>query len=230
MGDKPKQLALVAEAQRTILSLSIVARSVKAPGPDLVERLSKALEGPLLPAASGDIARDTEFELTVAGLMTMGGVGVGLGGPDAIAAYPDGDVGLAAKRISSLAKVRRRISKGVKQLAKDGGRGFVVLNVERQLADVAPTDDVLKASEAVFDEAKRQAEAVYRSRTDPSPFIGIIGIGFQVTWDLGKVPPMSGIELFLRMHVVSKDPSDRAVARIFWDHLSANIDARIPTI
>jgi hypothetical protein len=221
---------LIGEAHRTVLSLHIAARAIARPSPEVAARFEKALGGQLLPTESGDAARDTEFELTVAGLLTMGRIGVALGEPDLIAAYPLGEVGLAAKRISSSSKLRRRIVDGVEQLRTHGRRGYVVLNVDQQLAEVASASDPVRASEAIFDAATQRAKEIHASRTDPSSFIGVIGVGFQVRWDLDHVPAESGLELFLRCHIVSPDSTDQAAAQAFWEHLSRSIDDHMPTL
>lgn len=64
----------------------------------------------------GSPGRDLQFELFTAAICKQAGFPVRLAEPDIIVSHPDMDFCIAAKRIKSLNKVRRRISEAGKQI------------------------------------------------------------------------------------------------------------------
>ncbi len=77
-----------------------------------------------------DLARDIQFELYIAALTRRAGFQVHLGEPDVLCFDEElGDLALAAKRIQSKRKIRKRIKEANKQLRDSGIPGFVAVDL-----------------------------------------------------------------------------------------------------
>jgi hypothetical protein len=73
------------------------------------------------------LARNTQFELYVADLFTMGDVSAKLGEPDILLDYCGSVCGVAAKRVRSLRQAVRRADEAADQLKSHQLRGFVAV-------------------------------------------------------------------------------------------------------
>ena len=130
-------LVRVAEAQLTIKQMYLITRSMGSrPGqidPLRQFKLREMLGGQdIEDQEKKPIARNTQFELFVAALMTMGGATVLLGEPDIRMKNGLLDVGIAAKRLSSPQKraFLDRVQEGGRQILRQGGEGFVAVNID----------------------------------------------------------------------------------------------------
>jgi hypothetical protein len=101
-------------------------------------------------------ARDIQFEMFVAAQLALGGLEVTKGEPDLRYRYGYERVGVAVKRLDSLAltQVRRNIKDAADQIARTGLRGWIALNLDTKLQGlplVANRPTLLKRFSLAFD-------------------------------------------------------------------------------
>lgn len=140
-------LKRVAEAQRTVTEQYIIARAVRQAGSPTSQKLEEMLGGPEVEEhEKNPIARNTQFELYVTAMLAMGGATVTLAEPDALMLFDSEEVGVAAKRLSSPKQLRRRLEEGVKQIERSHRRGFVAMNVDIFVKQMATEEDPARAT------------------------------------------------------------------------------------
>src|SRR2546421_265982 len=101
VGEQSEDGELIGDAARTALDFYLVSNCDDAPPDDLlIAKVREAAEGGDRADRPGDRhARDIQFELTIWGMLRVGGTGARLAEPDVRFRLGGEDLGVAAKRI-----------------------------------------------------------------------------------------------------------------------------------
>ncbi len=183
----------VAEAEFTILDQYLILRACSKKGisPTQAQKLEQMLFGAETVAAdSNPLARNTEFELYVGALLTMGGGTVRLAEPDVRLRNGLMEAGIAAKRLTSPKKFHERIREGEKQIQRLGERGFVAVNIDTIVRNLDP-DRELGDPDARFSDFLSHVECLDASITSSADVLGILYFGHTREYDFSKPKPIT---------------------------------------
>ncbi|MCY4400661.1 MAG: hypothetical protein OXE96_15175 [Gemmatimonadetes bacterium] len=102
-------------------------------------RLRTFVKGPLEREGRDGSPRNVQFELTVATHFRLASCTVYDGEPDILLLFGQEKVGIAAKRVRSLnpTQLRKRAKEAAEQIDKSKMRGWVALNLDTRVADIA---------------------------------------------------------------------------------------------
>ncbi len=100
--------------------VTVAAALLDKPSPAVLRKLQGMVGDPLLPGMKGSPGRDAGFELLTAALIKKGGLAVRLDEPDIVVATDHHAIGIAAKRIKSLASLQSRLRDARRQLRRQG--------------------------------------------------------------------------------------------------------------
>lgn len=141
------------EGNRDVSEIAFVCKTLPKLFPGEIAAVLKPLfDGAILPSEDANtFARDKQFESYMAALFVHSGFEVLLKEPDLIIEHERTWYGIAAKRLSSLAQMEKRLKEGISQIGKAGLRGFVALSVDRLLPGETPR--VVASSEKALDDA-----------------------------------------------------------------------------
>ncbi|MFC2083098.1 hypothetical protein ACFLSG_03565 [Candidatus Bipolaricaulota bacterium] len=128
-----RDFSLAHQAVSEIGELSSILDSIEEmhePDP-WIAKLATAVNGPVLieDECRSSIARDTQFELSIASRAVSGGLDVQLGEPDILIGTSTFQTGIAAKRVTSRAQLRKRIREAARQVGASGKPGFICLDL-----------------------------------------------------------------------------------------------------
>jgi hypothetical protein len=168
--------------------------------------------------------RDTEpwniqFELYVAAWLILGGAEVTPGEPDLRLLYGREQVGVAAKRVTSLQpkQLKERVKSAVDQIQRSCLRGFMALNLDSRFADLDPANrdsDLIPEFDRRFDELNR-----YANYFAPEPqVLGVMSFGYAWSWlknGQPDRPPRMHQSAPFRWLAFSDTPEDRQLFEDF---------------
>lgn len=119
----------VFEVQELVRILDSIERT--ASQASWLKKLEVAVNGPPLieDERRTSIARDTQFELSIASSVAAGGLGVQLGEPDMLFRSGASQAGIAAKRVTSESQLHKRIRQAATQVDGSGKPGFICLDL-----------------------------------------------------------------------------------------------------
>jgi hypothetical protein len=181
----PQEVAVAAEAVRTIWDFSLIAERVPAGHLPTLANVRRMLSGVILPApGQDDSARNYQFQLYVGAVFAMGDVPVRGEEPDLRFLLDDREYGLAVKRVRRVRKLRARVSDGVKQLTAAGVPGLVVVNVEAFLEGLALVRTTAEEAGRQFDARVGPLHAQLPKLANKRHALGLLGMGTVVTWEL----------------------------------------------
>jgi hypothetical protein len=128
------------EALLIICAASISRRRRWTPTPFPIDKLNLIIGGREATEGRDSRARDAQFELYVAGMLTLASLDVRGGEPDLKFQYGYEIVGVAAKRIRSTEpnQVRRNVSLAVDQIDTSGLRGWLAINLDARFTSILP--------------------------------------------------------------------------------------------
>jgi hypothetical protein len=130
----------ILEAHRSVMEFYLVACALEGRTDSLATVVPRALGGSALARHdSTSASRNFQFELLTAALLRLAGIrGVTLAEPDIRIAAGSTYLGIAAKRIRSLAERKREhhLRKAIDQLRLQGLPGYVFLNLDSVMSDV----------------------------------------------------------------------------------------------
>lgn len=167
-------------------------------------------------------ARDVQFELTTAAMLALGGVTVRRGEPDIRFLYGHEEVGIAAKRIRSLAarQIKKHVDDAVGQIMRSQRRGWIAINLDSRFASIAINQErgqLLRHFERTFDSLN---PALRRHRTNKS-ILGVMAYGYLTDWTFGEdtqSPPKLTISApFLWLGWFDDDSAERVLHDDFTD-------------
>jgi hypothetical protein len=193
--EDPSACRATTEALRTLWEAFFIMHAALArdwhPNPFPNETLRYLLEG--APDASDDtnpLPRSKQFELYVAAWLATGRAEVRSGEPDLRLLYYGTYLGIAAKRLQTTGTVRllKIMKEGGKQLAQQGMRGFVALNLDAYMDSLDSTavgEDLGASFNASVAEAHRQMLRL----NDRPAVIGVMLLGYRCDWLFGDGRP-----------------------------------------
>lgn len=226
-----EDLDRVTEAQWTILEQYIVTRALGRPSRTLRElqrrKIEEMLSGTEVPETDQNhLARNIQFELYVAALLTMGDVPAVLAEPDIVFDYFGTPRGLAAKRVRSLRQAVRRADEAAEQLAANGLQGFVVVNVDLLLK----AGRGIPGPEATLAERIQVVNAIEERMADRTHVLGTFTLGRDCIWTFAGERPSAAVSHSYRFTVHPRADGDEARGREFFDSLMARIEDRMKTL
>lgn len=124
--------------------------------PFTVDKLEASLFGPDVDEGRHSEPRSTQFELTVAAMLRIGGLSVYRGAPDLTADIAGERVGIEAKRIRSLRddQFGKNVKDAVAQIEASGRPGYIALGVDGNFRGVDPRRaeaELIEEFSAIFD-------------------------------------------------------------------------------
>ncbi|WP_420463138.1 hypothetical protein [Candidatus Palauibacter sp.] len=223
-GQRVKLEAADRTAFETVLIASAAYRSRLTETPFTIERLQMMMK-------DHSRARDTQFELMLGAMFTLGGVDVTSGEPDLRIEYGEEVVGVAAKRVESLRddKIKRRAREAERQIRGSGLRGWIAINLDTRFSNVDPTVPEKALLKEVNDLFSNVAEVI-RTNTDGGDVIGIMLYGYATVWEqhTSAEAPRYRTAIFQRREPYAED--DHQFAETFFRALDDRWDRSVATI
>jgi len=127
-------------------------------------------------------ARNTEFELYVAAILSAAGFHTSVAEPDVTIVVDGWRIGFAAKRLQSRKAVVRRVGEGMEQITRSGHAGFVVIDISVNVFErdqFIETNDLALAQSMLNDMIYETAGEVGESlleRSNPQIHLGVLYI------------------------------------------------------
>ncbi len=200
--------------------------------PFTANRLRAMMGGSLHGEGRKTSPRNTQFELYVAATFRLPGATVFDGEPDLRLLYGTEEVGIAVKRIQSLNvdQVQKNARKAEKQIATQGLRGWIALNLDRRFQSVQPTQDEAERIQS-FNAAFDSVRDALRRPAAKDHVLGFILFGYIFAWSesssglprLDWAPPV-------RWQALVDDPGEARLFQQFGDSLHARWECRVETI
>lgn len=172
---------------------------------------------------------DIQFELFIAAWLILGGCEVTPGEPDLRLLYGREQVGIAAKRVSSLKpkQLKERVKSAVGQIQASGLRGFIALNLDSRFGDLDP-EQAHSRLFAEFDRRFDQLNQHARYFAHEERVVGVMSFGYAASWsraeDPETIPQLYRSEPF-RWFAFGDTPNERAQFEEFvrgWQGRMAN--------
>jgi hypothetical protein len=159
----------LAESHRTVLEFYVISSALDAIPGAWRERLAIAIGGHDVPEEdTSSMPRDAQFELLLVALINLAGfLDVEVSEPDIRVKAGEKWVGIAAKRLTSVSKFRKRLGDATKQIQRqyDSGLefGLIALNLDAAISSAYRHSGVAYAR-AEFDRMSRASEEFVQSR------------------------------------------------------------------
>lgn len=228
-------LSRIAEAQRTIIELSLIVQVSGGPNRTTskyhTDKLEQILSGAT--TASGDrnpIARNTQAELYTAAVMTARDLTVTHGEPDLRLKYiRGGDVGIAVKRIGSISQLDKRVKQGIKQIKSAGGKGFVALNVDLLVEGIELSTEE-EGRGAQFHQAVTAVHDAYEKHGDDPAFLGLLVFGYLPRWEDEDGKRVLGMHQFRQILGVVQDDDEENEFKEFFGNFERRFAERLQNL
>lgn len=226
--DLPANFRRATEAQWTVFDFYLVARSLgRDCGAEVLAKVGTALGGSDLPEQDQNhLARNTEFELVVAAFLTMGSIPVVLDEPDLAIATDLGTLGVAAKRVQTPRKIRRRMREAAKQIERSKRAGLVAINVDSVLLQLEPVGDAGEKGSTVND----QLGEVHRADDElmPRPLVlGRVAFGRTARWTFESDRPVLQQDWFRQYVAYNRTPGEAARLESILEAAETSITHRL---
>ena len=221
----------IEECTQTCFEHCLIARSTGTSSgnlpPEMVRKLEESLTGAEVADEEIDSpGRDTQFELFMNALLVMGDVPVRIAEPDLKFLYNGQEVGLAAKRVKRLQRLRQRFTEAAKQIVRSGVRGFVAVNADLLIRDLGSKGSAADRG-ARFEE---RLEALIRIDEDfvSHPLVmGRLVFGTTSIWHLGKDRPTLEGSRFHVYKVYAKTAEEERAGHQFFLPMLDRISQRL---
>lgn len=220
-------LKSLAEAMKTVTEQYIILRSMNpALGPArpaVAAKLRLMLSG----AATADQdanpePRNTQFELYVGGILTMGGARIVLEEPDLGLDFGGQRVGIAAKRVRSLKRVLPIVREATDQIRRSARPGFVALNVDVLVKNTGAPSATIRLGDRLAALARVDEEV----RALPE-VLGTMVFGYDTHWIFGAEKPRIEVGNFVRFRVtgagVDFNPEAHRVLALVLDQIKRRL-------
>jgi len=230
------QLNQVAEAHRTVWELFVIAyaadmRWQRAGTPFCARKVNQSLRGSETPdSETNTLARNTQFELYVAALLTLGGADLRLDEPDLLLLYGRSYVGVAVKRMSSAspAKLESRLLEASDQIHRWTSEGYIAINIDVYLRGRKLPSN-LAERDAEYDRAVANVNRIVDKKFGRLHKVsGLLIFSFLASWDMSVTPPRFDNSYPLsRQLFVPADGAQVAKLEEFWNRLSERMDRQL---
>ena len=173
------------EAHRLLFEALVIvfARWERRAGPNTVtkEHLAALLNGGDLPNPDFDHSRNLQFEAYVGATLALSGLSVRYAEPDFAFSFYDGELGVAAKRLTSRkpTKLFDRFREASKQLVDSGRRGYVAVNLDNWIEEPLHSED----PEEVGKQFETELREAYRALAKASSREAIRGAMIYANWN-----------------------------------------------
>jgi len=221
----------IVECTQTCFEHYLIARSTGTSSgnlpPEMVRKLEESLTG--ADVADEEVnspGRDTQFELFVHALLVMGDVPVCIAEPDLKFLYNGQEVGVAAKRVKRLRRLRRRFNDAVDQIVQSDHRGFVAVNADLLIRDLGSK---LNADELVARSEDRPVafKGIDEDFVSHPLVMGRLVFATDAIWDLGNERPTLEVRSFRDYRVYARSEEEARAGDQFFSPLMARIGQRL---
>lgn len=229
--DDEEQLRRIVESTQSCFEHYLIARSTGTHSGQLPAEHVRKIEESLTGADTADedansIGRDTQFELFVAAVLTMGGASVRIAEPDLQVLYEGDEVGLAAKRVKRLNKLRRRCKDAVAQIERVGRRGFIAVNADLLIRDLGLEGSTAERG-ARFRERLAILEQIDEEFAANPLVMGCLVFGTDAIWHTDVEHPTLEFGFFRQFRVYPQDEEEVKESNQFFHALDERIDERM---
>jgi len=217
----------VADATRLAIEMHVATHGIAEATEETVRKTTIALGGhAVAEAEQNHLARNTQHELYVHGLLNAGGGRAWFQEPPDIRFDYDGEqIGAAAKRIWSPDQLRRRLGEGAGQIEAAGIRGIIALNVETYLAGLQPTaNDDLLAKGSRFEEAIERLRGHGPYLAGKKHILGVLALGTAVGWAVGKHVEVAA-SVYTWLWLIGDTDEDSRLAQAWFANWRGRLDA-----
>lgn len=186
---------------------------------------------PIARGESSSHARDRQCEMFVAAILTTGGAEVFVGEPDLRFLYHRERVGIAVKRMHSMApdELFKDIKKAAEQIGNQNLRGYVAVNLDSYLDSLT----VERLSDAVghsFNDRISQAHDALVRLADRPAVIGALFFGTRLVWEFGgEKPNMRWANPLQWISFSELEPEER-FREFFQVHFTSRLNAGLDRI
>lgn len=194
------------------------------------KRLATFVKGPLEIEGRDGSPRNVQFELTVATHFRLASCAVYDGEPDILLLFGQETVGIAAKRVRSLnpTQLRKRAKEAAEQIDNSKMRGWVALNLDARVADIAYDGS---GGGAITEELGRAFDVVSEAlATLGSPnVLGHMMFGYLASWHpaVGSDPAGLHFGVPFRWMCIPRRDGDEALFNTFSRSWAERFDQRM---
>ena len=204
-----------------------------------VEKLRTVMGGDELGHGKNPLARNTQFELYVAGLFAESGFEVSQGSTDATWRYLGEDLCIEAKRLTSLSRsaLDARLSKAAGQIIGDEvhplfslarNRGLIAVNVDAYFGDIAEREPAAVSDQMLFDRMN-VVRVACAPLAQKHAILGVMVFGYSAHWTMEGplgVPALEQSYPTMWVHLAGSDPGER-LSRKLLERVLKKIEERI---
>lgn len=233
-GDVPiesKRAQLVYRALTELSALSVIARGLATGNPSQKVRdlLSQIIGGQALPDhEKKSLARNTQLHLYVAAILKASGIRVEFEEPDLLAHIHRRIIGVAAKRITSLKQLEKRISEGKAQLKRAKKRGIVWIEITDAMHEYSGLyvfDDVhtLNEHQKDMEDHAYQAVGELRPRISKSTHLADVTLSWIAPRTVSGSGSFETAEFLLPFGLYQAETIEGEVARMLYERVEAGL-------
>jgi hypothetical protein len=200
----------------------MIARSLQIVTPPVARLLRLSFGGRLDPTAREDEstqARDAQFELWLAAFFAAGDRKVITLEPDLVTTYWFQWLGVAAKRVQSIAKIGRRVRRAARQVKTHLPAGFVALAIDSYSPGFATRLATLRSGRRLFAKLPEINRAVEWCRAEAPWIRAVICFAAICRITLKTQPPHVGFYLATRVYLLPEDERDRKRLRDYFEEI-----------
>lgn len=156
----------------------------------------------------------------------MGDVPVRLAEPDLLFGYDGQPVGLAAKRVKKMKKLRRRFKEAAEQIRKSGYNGFVGIGADLLITDLGLHGSAAERG-ARFNERLAALAQIDQEFSQQSHVLGRLAVGTDYIWHFEGEQPTLELAFFRQFKVYTDDEAEIAIADRFHEQFNQRVDERM---
>lgn len=194
------------------------------------KRLTTFVRGPLEDEGRDGSPRNVQFELTIATQFRLASCTVYDGEPDILLLFGQETVGIAAKRVRSLnpTQLRRRAKKAADQIDNSKMRGWVALNLDTRVEQIAYDGNdggaVAASLSRAFDAVSETLAAIQSPNV-----LGHMMLGYLASWQpaVGSDPAGLHFGMPFRWVCIPRRDGDEALFNTFSRRWAERFDQRM---
>lgn len=167
-----------------LIAFAATLRHGRANTPFSEEKLQAVMSGPPCGDGANPYPRNIQFELFVAAMLVIGSVEVRRGEPDLRILYGKEFIGVAAKRLASLAphQAKHHFKVGIDQIRTSGLRGILAFNLDSRFTGMPHSMDSQERM-GQFQATFETVEPIFEQYREPNPHVlGYLAFGYQSEW------------------------------------------------
>jgi hypothetical protein len=210
----------LSEAARTLMEQYLIVRAIIEPNKALKERLRWLLKGDVRPnRKSSTHPYDVQFELFAGTALIHAGIhGVRLEEPDWRIRAGEREVGVAAKRVSSIKNYTKLVRDAIRQIRRQGCPGVIVLNF-----DALCSTDVRSEAASRVTALVKEARELVRSVEAEEVIFCLFGFATSFQVLSSAVGGTLGMEVFTHGEVIEPDLSHAGEIKVWFSRIGGSI-------